>query len=122
MQFHVDLKLVAKLAMTVFFLAQGSGYAATAMYVALATIVYFVQVGAFNPILRRLFGENAAVSAREETRRGRTRELRVDPRRTGRAGRETDPAETRVRTARDRAPPPCSPECGTECPRVSWGS
>ena len=64
MQIHVDLKLVAKLAMTVFFLAQGSGYAATAMYVALATIVYFVQVGAFNPILRRLFGENAAVGAR----------------------------------------------------------
>ena len=64
MQIHVDLKLVAKLAMTVFFLAQGSGYAATAMYVALATIVYFVQVGAFHPILRRLFGENAAVGAR----------------------------------------------------------
>ena len=119
MQIHVDLKLVAKLAMTVFFLAQGLGYAATAMYVALATIVYFVQVGAFNPILRRLFGENAAVGARGNAA---NQGLRVDPRRTGRAGRETDPAETRVRTARGRAPPPCSPECGTECPRVSWGS
>ena len=64
MQIHVDLKLIAKLAMMVFFLAQGSGSATVAMYVALATIVYFAQMGAFNPIARRLFGENAAIGAR----------------------------------------------------------
>ena len=58
MQFHIDLKLIMKLATLVFFVGQGASREKLVMYVLAATVAYMAQVGAFNGILRRIVGEN----------------------------------------------------------------
>ena len=58
-QFHVDLKLIVKLATLVCFVGQGASRERLTAYVLAAALAYAAQVGAFNAILRRALGENA---------------------------------------------------------------
>ena len=58
-QFHVDLKLLMKLATLVCVVGQGASRARLAAYVLAAALAYVAQVGAFDAILRRAAGENA---------------------------------------------------------------
>ena len=58
-QFHVDLKLLMKLATLVCFVGQGASRERLAAYALAAAFAYAAQVGAFNGIARRALGENA---------------------------------------------------------------
>lgn len=62
-QFHVDLKLLLKLATLVCFVGQGASRERLAAYVLAAALLYAAQVGAFNGVLRRALGENVAPGA-----------------------------------------------------------
>ena len=55
---RIDLKLIMKLAMMVFFLSQDASPLKVTMYVAMAIFVYLQQTGALAPVLRWLTGND----------------------------------------------------------------
>ena len=55
---RIDLKLILKLAMMVFFLSQDASAAKTAMYVGVAILVYLQQTGALAPVARWITGND----------------------------------------------------------------
>lgn len=55
---RIDLKLIMKLAMMVFFLSQDASPLKVTMYVAMAVFVYLQQTGALAPVLRWLTGND----------------------------------------------------------------
>jgi hypothetical protein len=65
-QFHVDLKLLMKLATLVCFVGQGASRERLAAYALAAAFAYAAQVGAFNGIARRALGENARAAGAGE--------------------------------------------------------
>ena len=87
-QFHVDLKLLMKLATLVCFVGQGASRERLAAYALAAAFAYAAQVGAFNGIARRALGENARAAGvgegnqRDGVGEGNPR----DPRGKGRGG------------------------------------
>lgn len=70
---RIDLKLIMKLAMMVFFLSQDASPLKVTMYVAMAVFVYLQQTGALAPVLRWLTG-NDNIGRGEANHRGGNRQ------------------------------------------------
>jgi len=70
---RIDLKLIIKLAMMVFFLSQDASPLKVTMYVAMAVFVYLQQTGALAPVLRWLTG-NDNIGRGDENQRGGNRQ------------------------------------------------
>ena len=80
---RIDLKLILKLAMMVFFMSQDASAAKTAMYVGVAILVYLQQTGALAPVARWITGNDNI---------GRNGLERQNARRNGGEGRNADGA------------------------------